>query len=155
MSWRRAPRRGRTRGVACSVPVHGRHGRVVGGAARGPRAAGPLFSPHEADAAATAFGAAYLRIVALCPLPQAIELALDGAPSAPPLAPTMPPMIVGIVLSTARVPLAWWAVENGYGVSGIWAVIAITAACAACSWRVLVPARNVEAADGVGRGRSR
>ena len=39
----------------------------------------------------------------------------------------MPPMIVGIVLSTARVPLAWWAVENGYGVSGIWAVIAITA----------------------------
>ena len=84
-----------------------------------------LFSPHEADAAATAFGAAYLRIVALCLLPQAIELALDGAFGGAGL--TMPPMIVGIVLSTARVPLAWWAVENGYGVSGIWAVIAITA----------------------------
>lgn len=85
-----------------------------------------LFSPRQADAAATAYGAAYLWIVALCLLPQAVELALDGAFGGAGV--TLPPMLVGIVLSTARVPLAWWVVDQGYGVSGIWAVIAITAA---------------------------
>jgi Na+-driven multidrug efflux pump len=83
------------------------------------------FTPHAESAAATAHAAAYLGIVALVLAPQAIELTLDGAFGGAGM--TVPPMVAGITLSTARVPLAWWAVDAGHGTTGIWWVIAATA----------------------------
>lgn len=85
-----------------------------------------FFSEDGGDAAAVAHGAAYMKIVALCLVPQAIELVLDGAFGGAGL--TWPPTAIGMALSTARIPLAWWAVEAGHGTSGIWTVIAATAA---------------------------
>ncbi len=84
------------------------------------------FAGSDADAATIAHGAAYLKIVALCLVPQAIELTLDGAFGGAGL--TLPPTLIGIALSTARIPLAWWALQSGHGVAGIWIVIASTAA---------------------------
>ena len=78
-------------------------------------------------AEAQAHGASYFRIVAWCLLPQAYELVLDGAFGGAGM--TVPPMLVGVSLAAARVPLAWWAAfDLGWGVEGIWIVIAVTAA---------------------------
>ena len=85
-----------------------------------------IFAQHgSADPAARAWGAAYMFIVSFCLIPQCFELVLDGAFGGAGL--TLPPMIIGVVFSTIRVPLAYWAVDAGYGVIGIWWVIAITA----------------------------
>lgn len=85
-----------------------------------------IFAQHSsADPAAAQWGAAYMFVVSFCLIPQAFELVLDGAFGGAGL--TLPPMVIGIVFSTARVPLAYWAVDAGHGVMGIWWVIAITA----------------------------
>jgi Na+-driven multidrug efflux pump len=79
------------------------------------------------DAAAQVHAASYFQIVALCLVPQAYELVLDGAFGGAGM--TIPPMVVGISLSLLRIPLSWWAAfELGLGVEGIWWVICITAA---------------------------
>jgi putative MATE family efflux protein len=78
------------------------------------------------EAAAQAHAASYLRIVALCLVPQAYELVLDGAFGGAGM--TIPPMIIGVTLAAARIPLAWWAaIDLGHGAVGIWWVICITA----------------------------
>lgn len=85
-----------------------------------------IFAQHNsADPAAAYYGAQYMFIVSFCLVPQALELVLDGAFGGAGL--TLPPMVIGIVFSTIRVPLAYWAVDAGHGVIGIWWVIAITA----------------------------
>lgn len=83
-----------------------------------------LFA-ERADARAHA--ASYFRIVALCLVPQAYELVLDGAFGG--AGKTVPPMVVGVSLAALRIPLAWWAAfDLGLGVEGIWWVICATAA---------------------------
>ena len=77
------------------------------------------------DPAAAWHGARYMFVVAFCLVPQAFELVLDGAFGGAGL--TVPPMVIGVFFSTLRIPLAWWAVDAGYGVEGIWWVIAVTA----------------------------
>ncbi len=78
------------------------------------------------EAAAQVHAASYYRIVALCLMPQAVEIVIDGAFGGAGM--TVPPMIVGVTLSLARIPLAWWAVfDLDLGVAGIWIVIAVTA----------------------------
>ena len=78
------------------------------------------------EAAAQVHAASYYRIVAFCLVPQAVEIVIDGAFGGAGM--TVPPMIVGVSLAAARIPLAWWAVfDLGWGVAGIWIVIAITA----------------------------
>lgn len=81
------------------------------------------FFAHEPEA--QAFAASYLRIVALCLVPQAYELVLDGAFGGAGM--TLPPMLIGVSISLLRIPLAWWAVGQGYGVESIWVVISATA----------------------------
>ena len=79
------------------------------------------------EPAAQVHAASYYRIVAFCLVPQAVEIVIDGAFGGAGM--TVPPMIVGVTLSAARIPLAWWAVfDLGLGVAGIWIVIAVTAA---------------------------
>ncbi len=76
---------------------------------------------------ARAFAADYFHIVALCLIPQAVGLVVDGAFAGAGL--TLPPMITGIVFAGLRVPLAWWAAfDAGLGVRGVWIVITATAA---------------------------
>ncbi len=79
------------------------------------------------DPAAQAHAASYFRIVALCLVPQAIGLVVDGAFGGAGM--TLPPMITGVVFAAIRIPLAWWAAfDLGYGANGIWVVVAATAA---------------------------
>jgi putative MATE family efflux protein len=77
------------------------------------------------DPSTRAHAAAYLRIVALCLAPQAYELVLDGAFGGAGM--TVPPMLIATSISLLRIPLCAWAVDQGYGVSGIWIVISATA----------------------------
>jgi Na+-driven multidrug efflux pump len=80
-----------------------------------------------ANAAARAHAIDYWRVVALCLVPQCWEVVLEGGFAGAGL--TVPPMIVTMVITAARVPLAYWASHHGgYGIAGIWAVIAATAA---------------------------
>ncbi len=82
------------------------------------------------EVAARDYAAAYYRIVAICLIPQAVELVLDGAFGGAGL--TLPPTLIGITFSLARIPLAWLAAfELGWGVEGIWWVIMATAAARA------------------------
>jgi Na+-driven multidrug efflux pump len=84
-----------------------------------------LFLPKDAVAAAHAV--AYVRIVSLCLVPQCWEVVLDGAFGGAGM--TIPPMIITMTMTAARVPLARWAAfDLGLGVAGIWWVIAATAA---------------------------
>ena len=60
-------------------------------------------------------------------MPQCWEVVLEGGFAGAGM--TVPPMIVTMVLTALRVPLARLASESwGYGIAGIWAVIAATAA---------------------------
>jgi putative MATE family efflux protein len=69
----------------------------------------------------------YVSIVAPCLAFQAWEHVLEGAFGGAGM--TVPPMLVSMALTAARVPLARWAAfDQGWGVAGIWAVIAATAA---------------------------
>lgn len=87
----------------------------------------PIAGLFADDPAAQAHAVSYYRIVALCLVPQAYELVLDGAFGGAGL--TVPPMVVGVSLSLLRIPLAWWAAfDLGLGVAGIWWVICVTAA---------------------------
>jgi putative MATE family efflux protein len=70
---------------------------------------------------------AYYRIVSLCLVPQSWEIVLDGAFGGAGM--TVPPMVVSLVVTLLRVPLAPIAAfDLGLGVAGIWWVIAATAA---------------------------
>ncbi len=71
-------------------------------------------------------GTAYYRIVALCLAPQAIEIVLEGAFGGAGM--TVPPMVVSIVFTALRIPLArLLAFGLGLGAVGIWWAIMITA----------------------------
>lgn len=98
-------------------------------------AARPIAACFAESPEALEHGAAYLRIVALCLVPQALELVLDGAFGGAGL--TVPPLVVGATFSLLRIPLAWWVVEHlGWGPAGIWVVISVTAGLRglACAW---------------------
>jgi len=85
--------------------------------------------------AAREHGAAYLRIVALCLAPQALEIVLDGAFGGAGL--TLPPLVIGGTLSLLRIPLAAVPVLSwGWGASTIWVVISVTAGVRGllCAW---------------------
>lgn len=67
----------------------------------------------------------YLIILGLSQSAMAIEIILEGAFSG--AGDTMPPMLVLLPGSLARIPLAWWlAFELGWGINGIWWTLTIT-----------------------------
>ncbi len=89
--------------------------------------AGPLASLFLDSGPAHDHARAYYRIVALCLVPQAWEIVLDGAFGGAGL--TIPPMLISASITALRVPLAPIAAFDwGLGVSGIWWVICATAA---------------------------
>jgi len=87
-----------------------------------PRQMASIFTPDPAVIAETTH---YLRIAAIAQLFTASELVLEGALGG--AGDTIPPMIMSTSLSASRIPLARWA-SHRWGTTGIWSVIAITAA---------------------------
>ncbi|MDJ0976459.1 MAG: MATE family efflux transporter [Planctomycetota bacterium] len=86
----------------------------------------PLATLFAREADAVGYGAQYYRIVAFCLMPQAVELVLTGAFGGAGL--TVPPMVIAMVFSLARVPLAYFAAFTlEMGPAGIFVVIAATA----------------------------
>ena len=71
------------------------------------------------------YATSYYRVTALCLIPQAADIVLEGAFGGAGM--TLPPMLITIPISLLRIPLAYWAVAAGYGVEGIWWVISLTA----------------------------
>ncbi len=67
----------------------------------------------------------YLIILGISQSAMAIEIILEGAFSG--AGDTMPPMLVLLPGSLARIPLAWWlAFDQGWGINGIWWTVTIT-----------------------------
>lgn len=88
----------------------------------GPTLAGFVVEPGEVHTLTTA----YFRIAAVCLIPQAVELVLEGAFSG--AGKTLPPMVITITLSVLRIPLALLVAERlGLGITAIWWVLSATA----------------------------
>ena len=87
----------------------------------------PIASLFLDAGAARDHAVAYFTIVSWCLVPQCFEVVLDGAFAGAGL--TLPPMVISILISAVRIPLARWAAfDGGLGVAGIWWTIAATAA---------------------------
>lgn len=86
-----------------------------------PAAAVAVFSP---DAAVIEAGTTYVILVGMSQLFMAFEVVLLGALAGAHW--TAAPAALQIVLTGARVPLAWWLVQLGWGVEGVWAAISAT-----------------------------
>ncbi len=83
-----------------------------------------MASVFTGDIAVITETAHYLRIAAVAQLFTASELVLEGALGG--AGYTVAPMITSTSISASRIPLAQWA--SRWGTTGIWAVIATTAA---------------------------
>jgi len=67
----------------------------------------------------------YLIILGLSQIAMAVEIIFEGAFSG--AGDTMPPMVVGVTGSLARIPLAYYlAFTLGWGINGIWWTLTIT-----------------------------
>ncbi len=71
------------------------------------------------------FGVQYLKIIAIFEIFLALEVIMEGAFSG--AGYTFPVMLVSVLFTAARVPLAWFMVIYlGWGANGIWWAISIT-----------------------------
>jgi putative MATE family efflux protein len=69
----------------------------------------------------------YLIILGVSQWAMAFEIILEGAFAG--AGDTMPPMLIMLPGSLARIPLAWWlAFDLGWGINGIWWTLTITTA---------------------------
>jgi putative MATE family efflux protein len=84
-----------------------------------------MASIFTSDPAVVTETAHYLRIAAAAQLFTAAELVLEGALGG--AGATASPMVVSTAISASRIPLASWAAAR-WGTTGIWSVIAATAA---------------------------
>jgi len=70
-------------------------------------------------------GTAYLKILSISQLFMGLEIVLEGAFGG--AGNTIPPMIISIPLSFARIPFAYWFAFNlSMGVNGVWWAICLT-----------------------------
>jgi putative MATE family efflux protein len=84
-----------------------------------------IFAVFSSDPEVIAQGTRYLRIVALFETAMALELVLEGAFSG--AGDTLPPMLVGVPLTAARIPAAYLLSGHlGLGVRGIWWAISVS-----------------------------
>jgi putative MATE family efflux protein len=84
-----------------------------------------LMSAFIPDPATVADGTLYLRIVAIGQVAMAVEITLFGAFEG--AGDTVPPMIVSVSLTAARIPLAYlMATGLGLGIAGIYWAISLT-----------------------------
>lgn len=86
---------------------------------------GLLFSVFLPDAAAIEMGAVYLRILAVCQLPQCLEAV--AASTFKGTGRTLPPSVISIASNLLRVALAYWFAGTSLGLVGIWWAIALSA----------------------------
>jgi len=88
---------------------------------------GAFLGLFLSDAGVIAAGVGYVRILAVGQLFTGLELVVNGGFSG--AGDTRPPMLISLVVSLLRVPLAWWfAVEKGGGLLALGWVISITCA---------------------------
>lgn len=86
----------------------------------------PLIGAFVDDPETVADGALYLRIVGISQVFMVVEICLFGAFEG--AGDTVPPMVVSVVFTAARVPLAWYLADGlGLGPAGVyWAISATT-----------------------------
>jgi putative MATE family efflux protein len=85
-----------------------------------------LLNLFASDAGTIANGAEYLRIISFCLMFTALEVVF--AHSFTGAGDTIPPMLIDVPLTAARIPLSYWmAYDLGWGSHGIWWAICITA----------------------------
>jgi putative MATE family efflux protein len=83
----------------------------------------PIYRIFSADPQVVVVGAGYLRIIALFEVAMALEVVLEGAFSG--AGDSVPPMVVGVPLTAARVPAAYLLARR-QGVTGIWWAISVS-----------------------------
>ncbi len=84
-----------------------------------------IFAVFTDDPAVIAHGTSYLRVIALFEVGLVGELVLEGAFSG--AGNSLPPMIIGVPLTAARIPAAYLLTRGtGLGVSGVWWAIGCT-----------------------------
>jgi len=103
-----------------------------------PEAAVSVFS---SDPEVVAAGTTYILIVGLSQVFMAIEVVLIGAFAGAQW--TVVPAVVEIGLTAARVPLAFWLVDQGWGVEGVWVAISVTCVAKGALLAVLFAARSL------------
>lgn len=86
---------------------------------------GPLARIFTGDEEVIAIAIGYLQIIAISQIFMAAEIVLEGAFSG--AGNTIPPMVVSIPGSIARLPLAYYlAVTVGMGINGVWWALTLT-----------------------------
>ena len=86
---------------------------------------GPIASFFTSDPEVKQIAVGYLVILGLSQFTMAVEIILEGAFSGS--GDTLPPMLVILPGSVARVPLAWYlAFQLDWGIEGIWWTLTIT-----------------------------
>lgn len=84
----------------------------------------PIFKIFINEKEALFYGADYLRILGYSQILMCIEITTAGAFNG--IGKTLPPSIVGIIFTGARVPLAIWAASKGLGLNAIWWIFSVT-----------------------------
>ena len=90
-------------------------------------AAPQIFTVFSSDGEVVAEGTGYLRIIALCEVGLVLEIVLEGAFAG--AGNSLPPMIIGVPLTAARIPAALvLSGRLGLGVRGVWWAISLSTA---------------------------
>ena len=84
----------------------------------------PIFRIFIPEADVLPMGVAYLQILGVSQLFMCMEITTAGAFSG--LGRTLPPSVVSITLTTARIPLALLLISTPLGLNGIWWSITIS-----------------------------
>lgn len=87
----------------------------------------PIFRIFIPEDTVLPMGVDYLRILGVSQLFMCMEITTAGAFSG--LGRTLPPSIVSISLTTARIPLALLLISTPLGLNGIWWSITISSIC--------------------------
>ena len=85
---------------------------------------GPIFEIFIPDCSILPMGISYLQILGFSQLFMCIEITTAGAFAG--LGKTLPPSVVGIALTSARIPLALLLTNTALGLDGIWWSITIS-----------------------------
>jgi putative MATE family efflux protein len=85
----------------------------------------PIVGAFTKDPVAIREAVSFLRIVAISQTVMCWEIVYNGAFIG--VGMTMPPTLVSVTTSVARIPLAWWtAIVAGAGTAGLWWTITLT-----------------------------
>lgn len=87
---------------------------------------GFLFSIFMPDPAVIEMGRTYLRILAICQIPQCFENVASATFKG--IGRTLPPSVVSVTSNAIRVVLAYFLGQTALGLYGIWLAMALTAA---------------------------